>query len=100
MQAPRLTGKQARRLRALGHALRPAVLVGKGGLGDAVVAEIDRALAARELVKVRLQEGCGLDRRTAARVLGERLGAAVAQVLGRTILLYRPGPGRRIPLPD
>ena len=97
--APTLTGKQARYLRGLGHALRPIVMLGRQELTDSVRTSLDEALTAHELVKVKLQEGCLLDRREAAELLAAATGAAVAQVLGKTILLYRPSDKNLISLP-
>ncbi len=94
-----LTGKQARFLRGLGHHLQPVVMIGKESLSDAVLASIEEALATHELIKVKLQEGCLLDRREVATILAEKTGAAVAQVLGKTILLYRQGEKAKINLP-
>ena len=87
-----LTGKQRRHLRALGHDLDPVVQLGKLGLTEAVTAAIDAALAQHELVKVRLGTECPDDRHDVAERFGPALGAEVAQVLGRTILLYRRHP--------
>jgi len=94
-----LTGKQARFLRGLGHALRPTVMLGRQELSETVIAALDEALTAHELIKVKLQEGCLLDRRDAAEQLAVATGAAVAQVLGKTILLYRPSDKKLISLP-
>jgi len=94
-----LTGKQARYLRGLGHALRPTVMLGRQELNDSVIAALDEALTAHELVKVKLQEGCLLDRRDAAAQLAAATGAAVAQVLGKTLLIYRPSDKHLITLP-
>jgi len=99
LSKPTLTGKQARYLRGLGHPLRPAVMIGRQELTDAVYTSLDESLTAHELVKVKLQEGCLLDRREAAEQLGTATGAAVAQVLGKTILLYRPSDKKLITLP-
>lgn len=95
----RLTGKQARFLRGLGHGLEPSVTVGKEGVTDPVVAALEANLVAHELVKVRIGQGCIDDRHEVAEQLASRAGAAVAQVLGRTVLLYRPGEERKIILP-
>lgn len=97
--APTLTGKQARYLRGLGHPLRPAVMIGRQELTDAVRTSLDESLTAHELVKVKIQEGCLLDRRDIAGQLAAATGAAVAQVLGKTILLYRPSDKKLITLP-
>ena len=95
-----LTGKQRRHLRALGHALRPVAQIGKEGLSDGLIAAIDRALTDHELVKIRVGEGAGVERHSAAGELAERTGSAVAQLLGHTILLYRAHPEEpRIELP-
>lgn len=94
-----LTGKQVRFLRGLGHHLQPVVMIGKEALSDAVLASLEEALEAHELIKVKLQEGCPLDRREAAMTLAEKTGSAVAQVLGKTILLYRQGEKPKVNLP-
>lgn len=95
-----LTGKQRRHLRALGHALAPVAHVGKGGLTDAFVDGVDQALATHELVKLKILDTADLDRHQAAEELARRTRAEVAQVLGHTILLYRPDPDEpRIELP-
>jgi RNA-binding protein len=87
-----LTGKQRRHLRALAHALRPVVHVGKGGVDDSLVAAVDRALADHELVKVRIGDGAEGDRHTAADELAKRTHSEIAQVLGYVVLLYRRDP--------
>ena len=87
-----LTGKQRRHLRGLGHALAPVAQIGKGGVSDAVVAAIDAALAHHELIKVKLLESLDVGRDEAAAALATRTQSEVAQVLGRTVLLYRPDP--------
>lgn len=96
---PSLTGKQARYLRGLGHSLRPAVMLGRQEVSETVITTLDEVLTAHELVKVKLQEGCVLDRREAAAQLAAATGAAVAQLLGKTILLYRPSDKQLITLP-
>ena len=92
MTALNLTGKQKRHLRALGHGLRPLVQIGKHGLAPAVVTQARECLAAHELVKVKVQEGCPLERDECAAALATATEAVVAQTMGRTILLYRPHP--------
>ncbi|MBK9035945.1 MAG: ribosome assembly RNA-binding protein YhbY [Myxococcales bacterium] len=87
-----LTGKQRRHLRALGHALAPVAQVGKGGVSEAVIAAVDQALTDHELVKIKLLESLELDRNDAAEQLATGTKAQIAQVLGRTVLLYRPDP--------
>jgi RNA-binding protein len=90
--APTLTGWQIRKLRAMGHALKPVVAVGKEGVTDAVVRAIASALGTHELVKVKLQSEAPVERREAAAQLAQATGAVLAQVLGRTVLLYKRHP--------
>ena len=91
--APRpLTGKQRRHLRALGHDLEPVVQLGKLGLTDTVIAAVDEALARHELIKVRIGTECPEDRHEVAERLGPAVKGEVAQVLGRTLLVYRRHP--------
>jgi len=100
-----LTGKQRRHLRGLGQALRATLNVGHEGVSDAVVAQADAQLAAHELIKVRMSEHAPDDRHATAEDLAARTHAHLAQVIGRTALLYRrrqdepaivlPGEGER-----
>jgi len=87
-----LSGKQRRHLRALGHELRPIVHIGKAGIDEGVIAAVDRALLDHELVKIKLGENAEVERETAAGELAEKTHSEVAQVLGYTLLLYRPHP--------
>ena len=91
-----LTGKQKRFLRAQGHALKPLVWIGKSGIAANVLTQLDGALTSRELVKVKLLESCPLGTAECAEELAQAAGAAVAQILGHTILLYRPHPERPV----
>jgi RNA-binding protein len=97
---PDLSGKQKRHLRALGHHLDALLQIGHEGITDAVVAQANTQLRRHELIKVRVLESSPLDRREAAEELSARAGAALAQVLGRTFLLYKRDPEKpRIELP-
>lgn len=88
-----LTSKQRAHLRSLAHRLKPVVQVGNEGITDAVVASVEDALNNRELLKVRLLEAAPLDAREAADTLSARIdGAHVPQVIGRTVVLFRPFP--------
>jgi RNA-binding protein len=83
-----------RKLRAAGHHLSAIVQVGKEGVTDAVVRQLEEALLAHELVKVKVGTETPEDRFEAAEALGDRAEAQVAQILGRTILVYKRHPER------
>jgi RNA-binding protein len=94
-----LTGKQKRFLRGLGHGLKPVILVGKGEIGESLIQETTAALESHELIKVKILESCPADRYEVAAGLADACGAELAQVLGRTLLLYRKGEEPKIELP-
>jgi len=94
-----LTGKQKRHLRALGHNLKPLILIGKKEIEDSLIAEANAALDAHELIKVKLLESCMLNKHEASERLAFSCNADIAQVLGKTFLLYRPAKTPVINLP-
>jgi RNA-binding protein len=84
-------------LRGRAHHLNPVVLLGAAGLTEAVVKETDRALAAHELIKVRIPGDDRNEREAIGAQLAERLGAARVQVIGKLLVLYRPRPEHEPP---
>lgn len=81
-----------RRLRAAGHALAPVVQIGKQGGTEAVDHQIERALLDHELIKVKIGTECPETRFALAERFAALPGAKVAQILGRTLLLYKRHP--------
>lgn len=84
-----LTGKQKTFLRGLAHELKPVVQIGVAGLTDAVALQIDGALEIHELIKVKVAKEAPIDADDVGGPL-EAIGAALAQRIGRTVVLYRP----------
>ena len=84
-----ITSKQRSYLRSLAHNIDPTVYIGKAGVTDNVIKEIDQCLEARELVKIKLQEGAELDAKTVANALAPGLRAEFVQAIGRKFTLYR-----------
>jgi len=95
----KLTGKQTRYLRGLGHHLKPVAMIGKEEVNSNVIAAVDEALDDHELIKVKLQQGCFSARQEVARDLTEATAATTVQILGKKILLYRQSKEPRIALP-
>ncbi len=83
-----LNGKQRRQLRALGHHLEPVVIVGQAGVTDGVIAAVEQALHDHELIKVKINEGPE-SRKEAAQRIAEGTQSDLAQLLGRTALLFK-----------
>ena len=84
-----LTGKQRRFLRAMGTAVDPIIQIGKAGIGDAVIRQLDEALESRELVKVRVIANSPLEKEEVAPTLAEAVNAEIVQAIGRNLLFYR-----------
>ena len=84
-----LSPAERKELRARAHKLDPVVMIGAKGLTDEVVKEVDLALKAHELIKVRapsLERGA---REVALQALCERTGAEAVQQIGKVLVLYR-----------
>lgn len=87
-----LTPAQRRALRAEAHALNPVVLMGTDGLTPAVQAEVDRALTAHALIKVRVAQDDRSQREAVLQTLTQALNAAAVQHIGKLLVLWRPLP--------
>lgn len=96
----KLTEKQRKHLRGLGHALKPVIAIGKTGTSASVIAETVRALNDHELIKVRVT-GMERDARDEAlAALASRTESEMVGRIGHTALLYRRHPEKpRIILP-
>ena len=92
MKPPTLTSRERAHLKSRAHALEPVVHVGGSGVTDALVAEVDRALTAHELIKVKI----GGDDRAARVAIGDELcektDAAAVHRVGKVLILWRPRP--------
>ncbi|QIB70604.1 ribosome assembly RNA-binding protein YhbY [Aminipila butyrica] len=84
-----ITSKQRSYLKSLAHSLEPSVYLGKGGLTENIIKEVEVNLEARELVKVKLQEGCTLEPKEVANQVAEQVGAEFVQAIGKKFTLYR-----------
>lgn len=84
-----LTSKQRAHLRSIAQGYNAIFFVGKGGIGEELVKQLDNAIESRELIKVGVQENCGYSAREAADEIAEKLSADVVQVIGRKFVLWR-----------
>ena len=82
-----LSSKQRAQLRALAAAEDTIIQVGKGGINDNLIASVNDALAARELIKGRVLENSMLSAREACDALAEACRADAVQVLGAQFVL-------------
>lgn len=84
-----MTSKQRAELRAQANTLDTVLMIGKGGISDTVVAETEKLLDARELVKGRVLEASMLTAREASDELCARTGADGIQTVGSKFVIYR-----------
>ena len=85
-----ITSKQRSFLKALANGIDPVVYIGKDGLTENIIKEMDSALETRELIKVKLQEGAELSPKETANETAAILRAEFVQAIGRKFVLYRP----------
>ena len=84
-----LTSKERAELRSQANSLDTTLMVGKDGVTDAVVAEADNQLTARELIKGKVLENALLSPREVSDALCEALGADGVSVIGTKFVIYR-----------
>jgi RNA-binding protein len=84
-----LSPAERKELRARAHKLDPVVMIGAKGLTDEVVKEVELALKAHELVKLRAPSLDRDAREVAWQALRERTGAETVQAVGKVLVIYR-----------
>ena len=84
-----LTGKQKRFLRSKAHHIKPIFQVGKMGVNDNMIEQINDALEKRELLKVSILQNCLENKHEIAQQLEDGTAAEVVQIIGNNIVLYK-----------
>ncbi|WP_040210743.1 ribosome assembly RNA-binding protein YhbY [Clostridium polynesiense] len=84
-----ITSKQRAYLRSLSNGISPIFQLGKNGIEDAFLNQIEDALEARELIKITILENSGCDPREASDKICEAIGCEGVQVIGNKIVLYK-----------
>ena len=87
-----MTPKERQALKAQAHRLEPVVTIGGKGVTDAVVKEIDFALKAHELLKIRAAAMDRHERAEAFSAICERTRADPVQHVGKVFVIYRKKP--------
>lgn len=91
-----LNSKQRAYLKSLAMTEDAIIQIGKTGLTPEIAEGIDQALAARELVKINVQKNAPEESlRDLAETIADRTRSVVVQVIGRKIVMYRPGKDRK-----
>ncbi len=84
-----LTSKQRAQLRGMANTMETILQIGKTGITEQTLKQVDDALTARELIKIRTLETSPTSSRESADFIAEKLCADVVQVIGSRIVLYR-----------
>ena len=85
----KLTGKQASHLQGLGHSMKPILQIGKSGVTSTLVKQVEAALETHELMKIKVLKSCPETPKQIAETLTVRIPCQLAQLIGKTLLLYK-----------
>ncbi len=84
-----MTSKERANLRSMANSLQAILQIGKNGVSDNTIKQIDDALEARELIKITVLETSGEDVRELAHEVAKMVNAEVVQFIGSKFVLYR-----------
>ena len=84
-----LNSKQRAHLRSIAQSYDPIFFIGKLGITDEIINQLENAINARELIKIGVQESCEYNSREVADIIAPKLGADVVAVIGRKFVLWR-----------
>ncbi len=84
-----ITSKQRKFLKSMAHSIDPILQIGKGGLTESVLKQIDQSLESRELIKVNVLNNSQLDANELANEISETLRAEYVQSIGNKFVIYR-----------
>lgn len=84
-----INSKQRAELKGLANSLEPVFQIGKGGVNDAQVNQIDDYLRVHELIKIKVLDNSLYTSREAANEIAEKINADVVQVIGSKAILYK-----------
>ncbi len=94
-----LKGKERSYLKSLANSLEPVLIMGKNGLTDNVIKQLDDALEARELIKIKCLDNSGLDANEVASEVVKLLKAEFVQSIGSKFTIYRKAKEPKINIP-
>ncbi len=84
-----LTSKQRATLRGIASTYETIFQIGKSGIQDTLITQVNDALRARELIKLRVLDNCSLDIREVAAEIAERTESEVVNVIGSRFVLFK-----------
>lgn len=93
-----ITSKERATLRKLANGMPAILQIGKGGICDNLLKQIDDALTAREIIKISILETALLDTKETCNEIARLVGAEPVQAIGFKFVLYRKSPDLKNPI--
>lgn len=84
-----LTSKQRAKLRGIASTTDTIFQIGKGGIPETLVQQVEDAIKVREIVKIKVLDNSSYNAKQAAEELAEKTNSEVVQVIGSKLVLYR-----------
>ena len=84
-----ITPKQRAELKGLANSIEPVFQVGKGGVNEAQILQIDDYLRVHELIKIKVLDNSMYTAKEAAAEISDKTGAEVVQIIGSKAVLYK-----------
>ncbi|HHX57667.1 MAG TPA: YhbY family RNA-binding protein [Clostridiales bacterium] len=84
-----LTSKQRAKLRGIASTTDTIFQIGKGGIPDTLVQQVEDAIKVREIVKIKVLDNSSYNAKQAAEELAEKTNSEIVQVIGSKLVLYR-----------
>lgn len=95
-----LTGKQRSYLKGIAHNLDPLFQLGKSGISENFIKQVEEALETKELIKIKILQNCGLEPTETANEIAEEVGAEFVQSIGSKFVIYKESKkNKKIELP-
>lgn len=88
----KITSKRIARLKKIGNKTRPIIRIGKDGLSDNIIENLEKVLITRELIKIRILNNSDEEVREVAEKLSQSTKSIIVSVIGKTILLFKENP--------
>ena len=89
-----LSNRQKQFLKGLAHHMSPIVQIGKDGLSPGIVALIKKELLQHELIKIKIADNSGLEKKDTAAQVAQLSASTMVQLIGKTIVLFKANPKR------
>jgi RNA-binding protein len=84
-----INSKQRAYLRGMANGIETILQIGKSGINENLIKQVDEALTARELIKMRVLETCPVSAREAAQSIADDINADIVQVIGAKMVLFK-----------